>query len=92
MPVVLPPRGLLPLHIQRLADSRHIKQASGEALNAKGRQRVPGGERLVLAMPGGGGYGSVAQRDPQAVFEDVRNGMVSRDAAINDYGLDADQF
>jgi len=60
---------------------------SGTDLKAKGRQVVPAGERLVMAMPGGGGYGAPYARDPAAVRDDVRNGLVSREAALRDYGV-----
>jgi N-methylhydantoinase B len=63
------------------------ESSRGDTLKAKGRQRIPAGERLVMAMPGGGGYGAVAQRDRDAVLADVRNGLVSREAAIKDYGV-----
>jgi N-methylhydantoinase B len=32
-------------------------------------------------MAGGGGYGSPEERDPAAVLDDVRAGLVSHDAA-----------
>jgi N-methylhydantoinase B len=59
-------------------------------LKAKGRQVVPAGERLVMAMPGGGGYGEPFQREPDAVREDVLDGLVSREAALRDYGVALD--
>ncbi|MEM8744900.1 MAG: hydantoinase B/oxoprolinase family protein [Pseudomonadota bacterium] len=39
-----------------------VSLASGTKLKGKGKQIVPGGERLVLEMPGGGGIGDPAQR------------------------------
>ena len=36
-------------------------------------------------MPGGGGYGDAAARDPAKVQKDVRNELVSREAAERDY-------
>ena len=69
------------------ACGRMYLERSGVDLKAKGRQQVPGGERLVMAMPGGGGYGAAFERDPSAVREDVRDGLVSRDAARRDYGV-----
>lgn len=59
----------------------------GQRLKAKGRQAVPAGERLVMAMPGGGGYGAAFERDPGRVREDVIDGLVSREAALRDYGV-----
>jgi N-methylhydantoinase B len=65
-----------------------VHLASGAELRAKGRQSVPAGERLVLEMPGGGGYGDPRERAPARVARDVRNGLVSRDAALRDYGVE----
>ena len=39
-------------------------------------------------MPGGGGLGDPAARDPAAVEKDVRRGLVSPEAATGDYGFD----
>ncbi len=60
---------------------------SGTEFKAKGRQVVPSGERLVMAMPGGGGYGEAFERDPSAVREDVIDGLVTREAAQRLYGV-----
>ncbi len=60
---------------------------SGTEFRAKGRQVVPSGERLVMAMPGGGGYGDAFERDPCAVREDVIDGLVTREAAQRLYGV-----
>jgi N-methylhydantoinase B len=38
-------------------------------------------------MPGGGGLGDPFTRDPLSVAEDVHLGMVSRSAALSDYGV-----
>ncbi len=64
---------------------------SGAELRAKGRQPVPAGERLVMEMPGGGGYGDPLRRAPEAVARDVRDGLVSRDAALESYGVVLDE-
>jgi 5-oxoprolinase (ATP-hydrolysing)/N-methylhydantoinase B len=44
------------------------------------------GDRIKLTTPGGGGYGDPAARDPAAVAEDVREGYITRDAAMKLYG------
>ena len=61
--------------------------ASGEALAPKGRQIVPAGDTLVLDMPGGGGYGPAFAREPALVAADIRDGLVSAEAALRDYGV-----
>jgi N-methylhydantoinase B len=38
-----------------------------------------------VLTPGGAGIGAPAKRDPKQVAEDVRDGMVSPEAASNDY-------
>jgi N-methylhydantoinase B len=69
------------------ACGRMYLQPDGTDLKAKGRQLVPAGARLVMAMPGGGGYGVAFERDPEAVRADVVDGLVSREAARREYGV-----
>jgi N-methylhydantoinase B len=59
--------------------------ASGAALRPKGQQTIPEGDRLQLELPGGGGYGDPRGREAWRVAEDVRNGLVSREAAREHY-------
>jgi N-methylhydantoinase B len=54
---------------------------SGERLRTKGFQIIPEGNRLVLLLPGGGGMGDPAARDPALVARDVRDGLLSVAAA-----------
>jgi N-methylhydantoinase B/oxoprolinase/acetone carboxylase alpha subunit len=62
-----------------------LSLASGTVLKGKGFQLVPAGDRLVVEMPGGGGYGDPKARDPQAVARDVKLGLVSEAAAAEAY-------
>ena len=48
---------------------------SGETVAPLGRSRVPAGERLILEFPGGGGFGPVDERDPEARARDERSGL-----------------
>ncbi len=64
-----------------------VRLASGTELRAKGRQIVPGGDRLIMEMPGGGGFGDPFARDAELVRDDVLNELVSRAAAESDYGV-----
>lgn len=50
----------------------------GTGLRPKGWQQVPAGRRLVLHLPGGGGFGDPARRDPAARATDVSRGYVTR--------------
>jgi N-methylhydantoinase B len=45
------------------------------------------GDTLIIRTPGGGGYGDVLERDPYLIREDILNGLVSPEAAINIYGF-----
>jgi N-methylhydantoinase B len=61
---------------------------SGEVLPAPqyGNRRY---EPLTLkaSSPAGGGWGNPLQRDPALVLADVRNGILTREAAARDYGV-----
>ncbi|HZH28267.1 MAG TPA: hydantoinase B/oxoprolinase family protein [Azospirillaceae bacterium] len=59
---------------------------SGEKLRGKGFQTVPAGERLVVRTPGGAGLGDPARRAPDDVARDVRDGLVTAEAARSRYG------
>jgi N-methylhydantoinase B len=65
-----------------------VALSSGERLRTKGFQLVPDGERLVLHLPGGGGMGDPRARDRAQVARDVRDGLVSPEAARDVYGFD----
>jgi len=49
----------------------------GTPFAGKGRQVVLANRRLVLELPGGGGYGDPAKRDPDAVENDRLQGYVT---------------
>ena len=55
-------------------------------MRAKGREVVPPGSRLVLETPGGGGLGDPRSRGRELVARDVRDGLVTPEAARRDYG------
>ncbi|GAB5439344.1 hydantoinase B/oxoprolinase family protein [Falsiruegeria mediterranea] len=54
-------------------------------LPGKGELRVEGDDYLIFETPGGGGFGDVSGRDPDALALDLRRGLVSVDGA-NAYG------
>jgi N-methylhydantoinase B len=67
--------------------------AFGGGAGAPGALSVPA-KKLVnvdrpvrFDLPGGGGYGSPLERDPDAVLRDVLDGYVSRAAAASEYGV-----
>ncbi|MCG8689803.1 MAG: hypothetical protein MI806_01205, partial [Minwuiales bacterium] len=63
---------------------------SGTKLRGKGFQDIPAGDRLVVLTPGGGGLGDTAERDRGAVEADLRDGLISREAASDLYGHNVD--
>ncbi len=63
-----------------------VRLRDGGPLRAKGRQTIPAGDSLILEMPGGGGLGEVRDRPGQDVERDLRDGLISEDAARRDYG------
>ncbi|WP_268921307.1 hydantoinase B/oxoprolinase family protein [Siccirubricoccus phaeus] len=58
-----------------------LSLANGTEMKGKGFQVIPAGERLVVEMPGGGGYGEARQRDRAAVARDVERGLVTPEGA-----------
>jgi N-methylhydantoinase B len=62
-----------------------VSLGSGGPIRSKGRQTVPGGDFVRLELPGGGGFGDPAERDPDQVAADVVDGLITRDVALSDY-------
>ena len=64
-----------------------IVRDDGAVMKGKGRQFVPSGRRVVMAFPGGAGYGDGARRDQAAIRRDLALGYISEEAARSVYGL-----
>jgi N-methylhydantoinase B len=64
-----------------------IAQDDGSKMNGKGKQFVAHGRKVVMAFPGGAGYGDPSQRDIAAVKRDLARGYISSQVAADDYGL-----
>ncbi|MEJ8563155.1 hydantoinase B/oxoprolinase family protein [Yoonia sp. GPGPB17] len=64
-----------------------IAQDDGTAMQGKGKQYVPEGRRVMLAFPGGAGYGNASRRDPELVKRDLARGYISAEAAREEYGM-----
>ena len=58
-----------------------LDDANGTTLRTKGFQVIPKGRHLVLHLPGGGGMGDAAQRDPALVQRDIEDGLITQGAA-----------
>jgi N-methylhydantoinase B len=54
---------------------------NGKALRGMGRELIPAGCSMVLETAGGGGRGDPAQREPDAIADDLVNGLVTRTTA-----------
>ncbi len=54
-----------------------VELDDGTRMKPKGWQHVPAGRRLVLRLPGGGGFGDPARRSNAARSEDVSKGYVT---------------
>ncbi|MCF7700809.1 hydantoinase B/oxoprolinase family protein [Loktanella sp. M215] len=59
----------------------------GTRLRGKGRQPVPQGARVMLAFPGGAGYGAPADRAKDAVARDLALGYITLQTARDTYGM-----
>ncbi len=64
-----------------------IVQDDGTPMNGKGKQFVAHGRRVVMAFPGGAGYGDPSERSVDLVKRDLARGYISAATAIKDYNL-----
>lgn len=60
----------------------------GAPLASKARATIAPGASLTVRYPGGGGYGDARKRSRARIASDVKNGLVSSEAARRDYGFD----
>ncbi len=67
--------------------STTIAQDDGTPMRVKGKQFVPHGRKVVMAFPGGAGYGDPSLRDKAAVRRDLARGYISAEVAHREYGL-----
>jgi N-methylhydantoinase B len=64
-----------------------VRIADGDTLHPKRQQRIPAGARILLDLPGGGGYGDPLERDPDLVRRDVEDGLISIERAREVYNV-----
>jgi N-methylhydantoinase B len=64
-----------------------VRTTGGKELHPKRQQRIGAEERVILSLPGGGGYGDPLERDPERVARDVEGGLVSVERARDVYGV-----
>ena len=58
-------------------------------IKSKDGMELRKGDILTLYTAGGGGFGPVAERDPNAVLRDVRQGYLTAETARRVYGVSA---
>lgn len=63
---------------------------NNQLLTTKPTMNITRGDVFRHELAGGGGWGDAYKRDPQAVLQDVRNELVSVDAAREEYGVAVD--
>jgi N-methylhydantoinase B len=61
--------------------------SDGTRPHPKGKYDIQPGQTVTLRLPGGGGFYSPLERDPQLVLEDVLQDRVSAQAAYEVYGV-----
>ncbi len=81
----LPPEGLA----GGRAGSRAKFLVNGKAGNPYGLTKLNAGDVVTMDAAGGGGYGSPKERDRDSLAEDIRMGWVSKEKAVEDYGVRA---
>ncbi|CUH46661.1 hydantoinase B/oxoprolinase family protein [Ruegeria atlantica] len=64
-----------------------IERSDGAVMHVKGKQFVTHGERVIMAFPGGAGYGDPSERSNDLVKRDLARGYISPETAQQDYGL-----
>ncbi len=67
----------------------YLIKANGKRVKLKSKctVKMEKGDIFVVKTPGGGGYGKPFERNPELVFRDVINGLVSPESAQKDYGV-----
>lgn len=88
---VVPPRGMFGGHDG--ATSKFFLSSTNEnarRLKSKATFEVKQNSVLSLLTPGGGGYGEPRERDLNLIVEDVKNGKISVENALTEYGASVD--
>ena len=68
-----------------------IARNDGTIMKGKGKQFVPHASKVIMAFPGGAGYGTVNERRKSDIIRDLTFGYISAQSACSDYGLSQDE-
>jgi N-methylhydantoinase B len=70
--------------------SRFSVERRGEVidLNSKVNYPLEKGDRLIIEIAGGGGYGDPRQRDRESVRRDLEESLITAEEARDEYGLE----
>jgi N-methylhydantoinase B len=82
-----PAHGLFGGESGRCARYLLLSGETSSQMPSKGTIQVKAGQTVRIESPGGGGYGPPAERNPELVIRDVREGKVSERRAQGCYGL-----
>lgn len=69
-----------------------IARDDGASMRVKGKQFVPHGRKVMMAFPGGAGYGAPAARPKELVKRDLAYGYISAETAKRQYGLSDEEI
>ena len=64
-----------------------VARDDGSKMRGKSKQFVPHRRKVMMAFPGGAGYGAAAERDPAHVRRDLSLGYITEATAHSIYGL-----
>jgi N-methylhydantoinase B len=81
------PWGALGGQDAKVAEYVHIRDGVERRLGSKVTVELEAGDVISVRTCGGGGYGPPAERDPELVRRDVREGKVSAERARDVYGV-----
>jgi N-methylhydantoinase B len=82
-----PPYGIFGGEPGACAQTSLIRDGEETELGSKEVRLVRKGDVISFRVAGGGGYGNPKDREKQRILDDIRDGYVSRSAAISRYGL-----
>lgn len=70
----------------------YVGLSSGKSLRGKGLQPIAAGECIVILTPGGGGVGVPSNRQRASVHEDLSNGLITAQTAMETFQLTREEI